>query len=243
MFFVGCSNDNSINQNIAKTENKIPQYKYLSSKQTGVDFSNILDEPKMKNPFNYINAYNGGGVAVVDLDNDGLQDIIFTGNMVPGKVYKNKGNLKFEDITDQTGIILNDWTTGIAVADINNDGWQDIYICKSYEDDPKRRANLMYINKQDGTFREAGAQLGLNDQNYSIGASFLDYDRDGDLDLIVANHPRYRLINMGTHIQYFKNPVPQFSSRLFRNDGNKFSDVTQQSGVLSYGFCLGGNYN
>ena len=213
-------------------------YKLLSSSKTGVDFSNIIDLDNVKNPLNYINAFNGGGVAISDLNNDGLQDIVFTGNMVPSKIYYNQGGMKFKDVTEEVGFVFDGWPTGVVIADVNNDGLNDIYICRSYDDDPKKRANLLFVNSSSGKFVEQGVRYGLNDENYSIGASFFDYDLDGDLDLIVANHPRYRLIALSKHLNYFKNPVKNFSSRLFRNVNGRFVDVTEGAGLLSYGFCL-----
>lgn len=207
--------------------------------KTGITFSNNLDEYTLKNPFNYINAYNGGGVAIGDVNNDGLQDIYLTGNMVSSKLYLNKGNFEFEDVTQPAGVSTEGWCTGVVMADVNNDGWLDIYVARSYEDDPYQRTNLLFINNQDGTFTEKAAAYGINDSNYSISASFFDYDQDGDLDLIVANHPRYRLLSFAKHFDYWQNPPKEFSSRLFRNDGQKFTDVTEEAGVLSYGFSLG----
>ena len=205
---------------------------------SGFDFTNLLDEENMINPFNYINVYNGGGVAIVDINNDGLQDIFMTSNMATSKLYLNKGNTKFKDISESAGVNKLGWCTGVTIADVNQDGWQDIYVCRSYYDVPQDRANFLYINNKDNTFSEQGVQYGVADQNYSIGASFLDYDLDGDLDLVVANHPRFRFVPLQTHYNYWVNPVPEFSNRLFRNDNNKFKDVTQEAGLLSYGFSL-----
>ena len=238
IFLLNCGKSNSVTQN---TDNPSVQFEEHLPEKSGFKFSNLLDENTLVNPFNYINAYNGGGVAIGDINNDGLQDIFMTGNMVSSKLFLNKGNFKFEDITEKAGTATTGWCVGVSMADINNDGWLDIYVCRSYHDEPAQalRENLLFINNQDGTFSEKAAEYGVNDGNYSIASSFFDYDKDGDLDLIVANHPRFRLVSLSTHYNYWKNPVMEYSSRLFRNDEGKFKDVTVESGLLSYGFCLG----
>jgi hypothetical protein len=208
------------------------------TKGSGFDFSNVLDEQNMTNPFNYINAYNGGGVAIGDINNDGLQDIFMTSNMGQSKLFLNKGNLQFSDITLSAGTGTTGWCTGVTMADINQDGWLDIYVCRSYHDAPQDRANLLFINNKDNSFSEQGSRYGIADENYSIGASFFDYDLDGDLDLIVANHPRFRLVPLNVHYNNWKNPTKEFSNRLFRNDGTTYTEVTEAAGILSYGFSL-----
>ncbi len=222
-------------------QSNAPAVKFVEHlpKESGLLFNNTLDEEKLVNPFSYVNAYNGGGVGIGDINNDGLQDVVMTGNMVPSKLFLNKGNFKFEDITEKSGFRATNWCTGVAMADVNNDGWLDIYICRSYYDLPEQKSNLYFENNGDGTFTEKARELGIDDTNYSIAASFLDYDRDGDLDLIVANHPRDRIVSINVHYQYLQNPVLKYSSRLFRNDGGTFTDVTEEAGILSYGFCLG----
>ncbi|NNF20604.1 MAG: VCBS repeat-containing protein [Saprospiraceae bacterium] len=124
------------------------------------------------------------------------------------------------------------------MADVNNDGWLDIYVCRTYIGEQEDRRNLMFINNKDGSFTEKAEILGIADTNYSVAASFFDYDVDGDLDLIVGNHPRYRVVSLNTHYDYWKNPVKEFSNRLYRNDGERFTEVTEDAGILSYGFTL-----
>lgn len=235
LFAAGCG----MNQTEERASSGGLRFQEHGPEKTGITFSNNLDEYTMKNPFNYINAYNGGGVAIGDVNNDGLQDIFLTGNMVSSKLYLNKGNFEFEDVTEAAGVATQGWCAGVVMADVNNDGWLDIYVTRTYDDDPGKRSNLLFINNQDGTFSELAAQYGINDSNYSIDASFFDYDQDGDLDLIVANHPRYRLLSFEKHYNYWHAPPKEFSSRLFRNDGGKFVDVTEEAGLLSYGFSLG----
>ncbi|MFT7606822.1 MAG: hypothetical protein ACI8VT_004425, partial [Saprospiraceae bacterium] len=220
-------------------------FEKIESSKSGLNFSNILDEQNLKNPFNYINAYTGGGVAIGDINNDGLPDVFMAANMSSSKLFLNKGNMVFEDITTASGTTTSGWCSAVTMADVNNDGWLDIYVCRSYEDNPADRENLLFINDQKGKFTEQSKSYGLNDENYSIGASFFDYDKDGDLDLAVANHPRFRLVPMQVHYDYWVSPVKEFSNRLFRNDGPStssgqahFTDVTEEAGILSYGFSL-----
>ncbi len=238
LFFSNCR---EVDSTVNITAGSEIQFIEHSPEKSGLSFSNILDEEKLTNPFNYINAYNGGGVGIGDINNDGLQDVFMTGNMVSSKLFINKGDFKFEDVTALSGTTTNGWCTGVSMADVNDDGWLDIYVSRSYHDAPahKLRENLLFINNKNGTFSEKAAEYGVNDGNYSIGASFFDYDRDGDLDLIVANHPRFRMVSLATHYNYWISPVMEFSNRLFRNDGNKFVDVTREGGLLTYAFSLG----
>src|SRR5579859_1587654 len=159
----------------------------LDPGSTHVEFSNnILDNNERFSCLNFPYYYNGGGVAVGDFNNDGLPDLIFTGSMVKNRVYLNRGNFQFEDITPKTGIARFDgWCTGVTVADVNNDGWPDIYICRSALENSQDRTNLLFINNHDLTFTESAARYGLNDSGYSTQASFFDFDKDGDLDLFL----------------------------------------------------------
>ena len=210
----------------------------IPSDISGLVFNNLLNEEYLKSPFNYINVYLGGGVAIGDINNDGLQDVYMTGNQTSSKLFLNKGNMRFEDITESSGTATTDWASAVTMADVNNDGWLDIYVCKSYIGEPDVRKNLLFLNNKDGSFSEVGEEMGVADENYSVAASFFDYDLDGDLDLIVGNHPRYRTVLLSIHYNYWKNPVPEFSNRLFRNDGDRFTDVTEEAGLLAYGFTL-----
>ncbi len=238
VFLSSCGGGESNTAETAKKGFQV-EFRELTPQESGINFANTFDENKLIDPFSYVNLYNGGGVAIGDINNDGLQDVVLTGNVAPTKLYLNKGGMKFEDITESAGISFGGWATSVTMADVNNDGWLDIYICRSYYADPSKTENLFFWNQKDGTFKEMAAQLGINDPNLSIGAAFLDYDSDGDLDLIVANHPRFRLVSFATHINYHLHPVKEFSSRLFRNDRASFTEVTEEAGILSYGFCLG----
>ena len=201
--FYGCQSENegaSNNSTTSTSTSKNAQsrsgsksgsgFKLLSSKQSGIKFANNLTEDVEQNYLNFEYIYNGGGVAVGDINNDGLPDVYFSGNEVPNKLYLNKGGLKFEDITDAAGVAADDgWYTGVSMVDINSDGWLDIYVCKSdwRKKGEYNRQNLLYINKKDGTFEEKAKAFGLAENGYSIQASFFDYDKDGDLDLYVTN--------------------------------------------------------
>jgi ASPIC and UnbV. len=209
----------------------------LSADETGINFRNLLKED---NPdFNivlYPYFYNGGGVAVGDINNDGLPDICFTGNMVKNRLYLNKGNFEFEDITEKSGIAAKEgWCTGVTMADVNGDGKLDIYICRSGLSNPEFRKNLLFINNGDLTFTEKAHEYGLDDAGYSTQASFFDYDKDGDLDMMLINQsePKY---SMGK-IEYVQlrdqKADSTFSDKLFRNDNGHFTDVSKSAGIQS----------
>lgn len=218
----GCSRNNGL------------LFDQLGPGETGIDFVNTIRESAAGNVLNYAYFYNGGGVAIGDINNDGLPDILFTGNMSPNRLYLNKGHFQFEDITERSGIAAaQGWCTGATMADVNGDGLLDIYICRSGDSDPVRRRNLLYINLGGGRFREAAAEYGVADEGYSTQAVFFDYDRDGDLDLFVANHSLQQYATGNETAVMRGEQQAAFSDRLYRNDNGHFTDVSKEAGITS----------
>src|SRR5438874_7548748 len=164
-------------------------FKLLSPAQTGITFANTIPTSDSVNVQTNVYLYNGAGVAVGDIDNDGLPDIFFAGNMVSSRLYLNKGNMRFQDITQSAGVMTNPWATGVTMVDINNDGYLDIYVSVSGPpwSKPQERANLLFINNGDHTFTEAAARYGIADTGFTTHAVFFDYNGDGYLDLFLLN--------------------------------------------------------
>lgn len=226
-------------------------FSLLTANESGINFRNILQESEQFNVLNYGYFYNGGGVAVGDLNNDGLSDIYFTGNLVSSHLYLNKGNLRFEEIADEAGVSAEGlWNTGVSMADVNADGWLDIYVSRSAAANPQSRKNLLFINNHDLTFSEQGELYGVADPGYSTQGVFFDYDRDGDLDLFVLNHSVQEYAGFSTLLPQFKNRENAFyGDKLYRNDRipppgqpeGKFKNITDESGILTnvLGFGLG----
>ena len=211
----------------------------LSASETGVDFKNELTETHKYNYFTYPYMYLGGGVSVGDINNDGLEDIFFTGNMVSNKLYLNTGDLKFEDISESAGIIGDDrWFAGTTFVDINKDGFLDIYCSVSGKNPPHN--NVLFINNKDNTFTEKAAEYGIDCDGQSMQSTFFDYDKDGDLDLYVINYPPTVFVAPVEYYDYMldNHELPD-SDRLYRNDNGHFTDVTIESGLSSFGLSLG----
>jgi hypothetical protein len=236
LFFISCNSDTEIkNQRL---------FQKLSSRKTNVRFENTLTESENFNYFLYPYIYMGGGVSVGDFNNDGLTDIYLVGNMVPDRLYLNKGNFTFEDVTEisNTGG-GNRWKLGSTVCDINNDGLPDIYVCVSGLSG--NRENLLFVNQginKDGipVFKDEAKKYGLNDPGMSTQATFFDYDNDGDMDLYVANYPITSFKSTPyVYKQMMRNVRWIDSGHLYRNNGDStFTDVTKESGLLAFGLTL-----
>ena len=220
------------------------QFSALNKGRTGVDFRNLLIESPDLNVLNYQYFYNGAGVAAGDINNDGFTDLCFAGNMVRNRLYLNKGDFRFTDITTQSGIAEQQgWCTGVTMVDINQDGWLDIYICRSADVDTRKRRNLLFINNHDLTFTERAATYGLADEGYSSHAAFFDMDRDGDLDMFLLNHSTNEFAGFRKEMTGLKKQKNElYGSKLYRNEQGKFSNVTDSAGitsnVLSFGLGL-----
>ena len=220
-------------------ESELKKFTKLNPKDTSIDFVNKLYETNSRNYFTYPYMYLGGGVAAGDFNNDGLEDLFFSGNMVPNKLYLNQGDFQFKDISESAGIQGdNRWYSGVSLIDINKDGFLDIYIAVGGENEPNN--NVLYINNQDNTFSEKAEAYGIDDDGYSMHSTFFDYDKDGDLDLYVANYPP---TSFTAPVDYYKymidNHEDRDSDHLYRNDGDRFVDVTKESGISNFGLSLG----
>lgn len=218
-----------------------PLFEKLNPKKTGIAFSNKLTESKKNNILTYEYFYNGAGVAIGDINNDGLDDIFFTGNMVENKLYLNKGDFKFQDISQSSGVKgKNAWTTGVTMVDINGDGLLDIYVCYSGNGDLDSRRNQLFINQGDLTFQEEARKYGLDDPSNSTQAVFFDFDKDGDLDMYLLNH-HIEVINEIEFDQARSVRHPFAGDKLYRNDNGVFVDISEEAGIKgnAMGFGLG----
>lgn len=218
-----------------KKETDLRLFTELSPDDTGIEFKNLVRETEEFNVLTYGYFYQGGGVAIGDINNDGLADVYFTGNMMASKLFVNKGDWEFEDISEDAGVAAAGlWNTGTTMADVNGDGLLDIYVCRSAANDPDRRRNLLFINNGDLTFTEQAKKFGLDDPGYSTQASFFDYDRDGDLDMFLLNHSIQDYAGFSRITGSFKSRKDKnFGDKLYRNDGERFTDVSNDAGIIS----------
>ncbi|HWK07459.1 MAG TPA: VCBS repeat-containing protein [Puia sp.] len=225
-----------------------PLFERISSSHSGITFTNTIIENDSINPMDVVNIYNGGGVGIGDFNNDGLPDIYFSGNMVPGKLYLNRGDFQFEDITDKAGVDgQGRWGRGVSVIDINNDGLMDIYICNTISKDSLQRRNLLYVNQgpdKDGIphFKDMAAEYGLDIHLQSTMASFFDYDNDGDLDMYLTVNEAANGSNTTTFLQRNNRVMGPSFGRLYRNDRDSnlkhpvFHDVSAMAGIKFEGY-------
>ena len=220
----------------AKKETRL--FETLPQDSTNINFINKLAYDDQFNVFTYRNFYNGGGVALGDINNDGLVDIFFTANMLPNKFYLNKGNFKFEDITEKAGILKKaKWSTGVSMADVNGDGLLDIYVCNSGDIKNDNKQNELYINNGNLTFTERAEEYGLADKGYSTHAAFFDFDHDGDLDLFLLNNSFKPIgsFNLQHNERNIRDPLG--GHKFYRNDGGHFTDISAEAGI--YGSVIG----
>ena len=222
-------------------------FSLVPSDSTGIDFINEIKNQKDFNIFKYRNFYNGGGVAIGDINNDGLPDIYMTSNMKANKLYLNKGNFKFEDISETAGVTGNKpWSTGVVMADVNGDGLLDIYVCNAGNMEGNNHDNDLYINNGDLTFTEKAKEYNLAKSGFTTHASFFDYDKDGDLDVYILNNSNIPITSLGyeekrdLRAEEWENVNPKFrgvGDMLLRNDNGKFVNVSKESGI--YGSLIG----
>ena len=234
-FFFSCKQHNEL-------------FQLISSQHSGITFNNKIVETDSINPIDVTNIYNGGGVGVGDFNNDGLQDVYFTGSLVPNKLYLNKGDMKFEDITKTAGVSgEGKWCRGVAVVDVNNDGWMDMYVCASMDKSPAKRKNILYINQgldKNGipVFKDLAAEYGLADTTYSTMANFFDYDNDGDLDMYLVVNEILPNVNPSMFKPKITDGSFPSTGRLYRNDRKAslqhpvFTDVTKEAGLTIEGY-------
>ncbi|WP_347158405.1 VCBS repeat-containing protein [Pontibacter chitinilyticus] len=256
IFLPGCKNDKAKEDKSAATVTDTPPantlFRLLPASETNVSFSNTLKENPYGNILMYQYFYNGGGVAVGDVNNDGLDDLYFSGNMVDNRLYLNKGNMRFEDVTLPAGVAgrANTWKTGVTMADVNGDGKLDLYVCYSGNMPAMARVNQLFINMGADSagvpkFEEQAQQFGLADASFSTSASFFDYDQDNDLDMFLLNHNPIQFNNLDdmAYQQILRQKEPNMRVKLFRNDKGHFTDVSDQAGLagspLTYGLGAG----
>lgn len=234
-FVISCNNRKTTASSVS------PLFKKISSALSGVTFTNTVNENSKNDYERFAYVYNGAGVAVGDINNDGLQDIYFTGNEVPNKLYLNQGGMKFKDITQSAGVDGdNGWDNGVTMVDINSDGLLDIYVCKGgFEDADDERRNLLYVNQGNQTFKEEAKDYGLNDDGYSQHAAFFDMDNDNDLDLFLSSRPDSFYLGLSRMVSGKRDPKEKCRAKLYRNDNGKFTEIGKKAGIHhSFGYAL-----
>ncbi len=232
LLIVGCRNESG---------SEFRLFTLLTEAQTGVKFSNTLVPEADFNIIDYLYFYDGGGVAIGDINNDRLPDLFLSGNQVSDQLYLNQGDFKFKDITLEAGIISeeNTWSTGVSMADVNGDGWMDIYVCR-VSHLSKTGHNLLYINQRDGTFKEESQRYGLDFEGLSTHTAWLDFDLDGDLDLYLLNHAIH---SRDSYVPSWRRVIdaPRVGDKFYRQDDGYFQSITSEAGIYSsaLGYGLG----
>jgi enediyne biosynthesis protein E4 len=229
VFFFSCS---------SKKAGEKPLFELMDKSWTGVNFRNDLEYNEKFNPYTFRNFYNGAGVALGDINNDGLVDIFLSGNQTENKLYLNKGDFKFEDITEKAGLAVpGTWSTGVSMADVNGDGLLDIYICKSGPLGGEQRHNSLYINNGDLTFTEKAKDYGIADEGLSQHAVFFDFDKDGDLDMYLLNNSARSIGVNDLRIGQREVRDSLGGNKLYRNDKGHYLDISEEAGI--YGSAIG----
>lgn len=217
-------------------------FELRSPAKSGVDFSNDLLPDQDISILDYLYYYNGGGIAIGDINNDSLPDLFFSANQGPNQLYLNKGDLEFENVSEAAGVLgKSSWNTGSVMADVNGDGWLDIYVCAVVGIQGFRGHNELYINQKDGTFKEESARYGLDHDSYSSSAAFFDFDLDGDLDLYLLNHAVHTQESFG-RVNLREERIYETGDKLLRNDNGRFTDISEEAGIYgginAYGLGL-----
>lgn len=240
LLFMHCVSKEALKEQAETSSLKNTLFENISPEQSGLVFQNNVKEDLYFNFLNYSYIYNGGGVAIGDINNDGLEDVYLSSNQGTNKLFINKGELKFEDITTVAAVSdIDGWTTGVSMIDINADGWLDIYVCKSGSlNNDKERANKLYVNQKDGTFKEQATNYGLASEAFSTQAYFVDYDLDGDLDVYLVNHRADFRNNVVINPKLKNTFSTTTTDQLFENIDGKFIEVTKKAGVLNKAWGL-----
>ncbi|MFP4367905.1 MAG: FG-GAP repeat domain-containing protein, partial [Bacteroidales bacterium] len=214
-------------------------FEKIPVQRSGIDFVNQITTYDTFSILTFEYIYHGGGVGIADFNQDGLQDIFFSGNQVSSRLYLNQGDFQFEDITENAGVTTNRWATGVSITDINQDGLPDIYVCVSGSPVAAQRANYLFVNQGNNQFEEMAAQYGIADTSYTNHAAFFDYDLDGDLDLYLITTSNDGSARNNIREKYQQGEAEN-TDILYRNNGNgTFTNVSRQAGILIEGFGLG----